>query len=219
MTVSWEDSEKKKNKGETEARTEAQRKYENRLDEMVNSDDKKTREKGLKLKATYERLQKSDITFHVVKDGSSDESSGELTYKGQEGHLHVNLKGDANASGALTDIQKLGHEFKHGEQFLDGQIGFTLNDKGKWVGYRDDLPDEAEAFTAGFDAEPLSPFQTIGDKGKFLRSIGQAIPAGLNSVVDALDRSGSYVGRSKIQQVMNFKGGKVPPSVYAVPKK
>src|SRR5919199_5761298 len=98
---------------------------------MINSTDKKTHEKGLKLKATYERLQKSDIVFHVVKENPSGASSGELTYKGEKRNLYVNLKGDNNAYGALTDFQKIAHEFKHGEQFLDGEIGFKLNAKGK----------------------------------------------------------------------------------------
>jgi RHS repeat-associated protein len=219
LIVSWEDSEKKKKEGETEAKTDKQRAYEKRLEEMIKSDDKKTRENGLKLKATYERLQKSDITFHVVAENPSGASSGELTYKGEEGHLYINLKGDNNAYGALTDTQKIAHEFKHGEQFLDGKIGFLKNDKGEWKGYRDDLPDEAEAFITGFEAEPLDPTQRGGTTGAFLNSIGNAMPFGLNAVVDALDRSGPYKGRTKTQLEMRFIGGKVPPNVYAVPKK
>jgi len=216
LIVSWEDSEKKKEDGETEAKTNAQRKYEKRLEEMINSKDKKTRERGLKLNATYERLQTSDITFHVVKENPSGASSGELTYKGEEGHLYVNLKGDNNAYGALTDIQKIAHEFKHGEQFLDGQIGFIRDEKGKWWGYRDDLPDEAEAFITGFEAQPLDPAQR---SNKFLNAVESARSFGLNAVVDVLDREGPYKGRSKTQLEMRFVGGKIPPNVYAVPKK
>jgi len=224
LIVSWEDSEKKKKKGETEARTDAQRAYEKRLDEMVNSDDKKTREKGLKLKATYEKLQKSDITFHVVKENPDGSSSGELTYKGEQGHLYVNLKGDSNEYGALPLIQKLGHEFKHGEQFLDGQIGFAKNPTtGKWVGYRDDNVDEAEAWIAGFDAQPAAPDQRGGTTGTFVNSIANAYPFGVDAVAKALNESsGTYKGRG-VQQLdikeSYWQGGKIPPSVYAVPRK
>jgi RHS repeat-associated protein len=214
MVVSWEDSEKKKEKGETEARTNAQRKYEKRLDEMINSKDKKTREKGLKLKATYERLQKSDITFHVVKENPSGASSGELTYKGQEGHLYVNLKGDSNEYGALTDIQKLAHEFKHGEQFLDGQIGFAKGADGKWHGYRDDLDDEAEAWIAGFDAQGPTPDQRRGSTKKFMDSVATAYGFGQKAMIDALDRSGPYKGRSKQQIPITT----ITPTIYAVPR-
>jgi hypothetical protein len=115
------------------------------------------------LKRTYDKLQSSDITFHVVTSAPGASSSGELEYHGEPGNLYVNLKGNASADGALTNIQKIGHEFEHGSQFLDGLLGFT-NITGKWKGYRDDLVDEANAFIAGFDAERVSPGQ-----GKFLQ--------------------------------------------------
>lgn len=135
MIVSWEDSEAKKKKKETEAKTDAQRKYENHIREMLNSKDANTRARAQKLQAQYERLQKSDITFHVVKSDPSGSSSGGLTYAGQQGHLYVNLKGNPNEYGAMSDVQKLAHEFTHGEQFLDGRLGFAQNAKtGKWEG-------------------------------------------------------------------------------------
>ena len=223
LVVSWEDSEKKKKKGEDVARTDAQRAYEKRLDEMVNSDDKKTREKGLKLKATYEKLQKSDITFHVVKEESSS-SSGELSYKGEKGHLYVSLKGNSSEYGALPLIQKLGHEFKHGEQFLDGQIGFAQNAKtGKWEGYRDDNVDEAEAWIAGFDAQSAGPDQRSGTTGKFVDALARAYPSGVDAVAKVLNESsGTYRGRGVVQMDIKekyWKGGVIPPTVYAVPRK
>src|SRR5262245_65948403 len=57
MIVSWEDSQKKQKKGETEAKTDAQRKYENRIKELRNSKDPKDQANGQKLQATYDRLQ------------------------------------------------------------------------------------------------------------------------------------------------------------------
>jgi hypothetical protein len=196
-----------------------QREYENHLEEMINNKDEKIRKKGLALKATYEKLQQSDITFHVVKSNPRDDSSGELTYKGEQGHVYVNLKGDSHATGALSAIQKIAHEFKHGEQFLDGDIGFIRNEKGKWGGLNDDLPDEADAFIAGFSAQPLDPSQTTGDSGEFLKSINMAMLYGRDAVVNALGRKGPYIGRSPKAFGMNFSGGKVPPNVYAIPKK
>ena len=211
MIVSWEDSEKKEKKGETDARTDAQRKYENRIKDMLNSKDRKTREAGQKLQATYDRLQKSDITFHVVKENPSDASSGELTYAGKEGHLYVNLKGNSSEYGALTDIQKIAHEFQHGEQFLDGKIGFITSDFKKWSGFRDDLPDEAEAFITGFEAQPLDPAQR---SNKFLGAVETARPFGLAAVVDVLARQGPYVKRSRDQNVFTSRA----TNVYAVPR-
>lgn len=170
--------------------------------------------KGLKLKADYERLQKSDVTFHVVREDASGTSSGELYYKGQEGHLYVSLKGDSSAAGSIPLIQKLGHEFKHGVQFLDGQLGFAKNTKGEWKGYRDDLVDEAEAWSAGFDAQPPDPGQRAGSQREFLNSMANAYPFGIDADVNALDRSGPYAGRSKTQIPIT----NLTPSIYAIPK-
>jgi RHS repeat-associated protein len=211
MIVSWEDSEKKKKKDEIDARTDAQRKYENHIKDMMNSKDRKTQEKGQRLQATYERLQKSDITFHVVKENPEGASSGELTYAGQEGHLYVNLKGNSSEYGALTDIQKIAHEFNHGEQFLDGKLGFAKGEDGQWHGYRDDLVDEAESFIVGFEAQPLDPAQR---GNKFLNAVESARPFGVGAVVNVLDRQGPYSGRSKTQLPIT----KITPTIYAVPR-
>ncbi len=212
MTVSWEDSEKKKKKkDEAEARTEAQRKYENHIKGLLNSKHSKDRAEGQKLQAQYERLQKSDITFHVVKENPTDASSGELTYAGHPGDLYVNLKGNSSEYGALTDVQKLAHEFTHGEQFLDGKLGFITNDGKKWHGYRDDLPDEAEAFIAGFEAQPLDPAQR---SNKFLNDVEAARGFGLNAVIDVLAREGPYKGRDKHQNVFTDRA----INVYAIPR-
>jgi RHS repeat-associated protein len=210
MIVSWEDSKKEQKKGETEARTNAQRKYENRIKELLNSKDPKERAKGQRLQDTYNRLQSALETFHVVKENPRDASSGELTYAGVPGHLYVNLKGNSSEYGALTDVQKIAHEFKHGEQFLDKLLGFTLGSDGKWHGYRDDLVDEANAFIAGFEAQPLDPAQR---GNKFLNAVESARPFGLQAVVNVLDRQGPYVGRSNTQLPINH----VSPRIYAVP--
>jgi hypothetical protein len=198
------------------------RAYEKRLDDMVNSKDKKTHDKGVRLNAEYERLQKSDITFHVVKENPSGASSGELTYAGQQGHLYVNLKGNANESGAIPLIQKLAHEFHHGIEFLDGDIGFQQLPNGKWTGYRDDNIDEAAAWIAGFDAQYPGPDQTSGTAGKFVDSVARAYPS-VEAVAKVLNESrGSYYGRGTNQLDIKekyFVGGKIPPTVYAVPKK
>jgi hypothetical protein len=211
MIVSWEDSEKKKKKGEAEARTDAQRKYENRIQEMLKSKDAKVREQGQKLQATYEKLKDAKETFHVVTNNPDGASSGELTYAGQEGHLYVNLKGNSSEYGALTDVQKIAHEFKHGEQFLDGLLGFAKGSDGKWHGYRDDLVDEATAFVTGFEAQPLDPAQR---GNKFLNAVESARPFGVNAVVNVLARQGPYVGRSSTQIAIT----NITPSIYAVPR-
>jgi RHS repeat-associated protein len=121
LVVSWEDSEKDKN-----GKTHAQREYEGRIADLLKSKNSKNREKGARLQKTYQRLQDAKETFHVISSDSNDNSSGALEYRGEPGNLYINLKGDENAYGALTVIQKLGHEFEHGKQFL-GSPWFTTH--------------------------------------------------------------------------------------------
>jgi len=207
MVVSWEDSGAKCKTGETACRTDFQRKYEDRIKQLQSSKDKKQRAKGNALATTYQKLQDAKEVFHVVREGGS--GSGELTYQGTPGHLYVEMQGSGSKYGEMPDVQKLAHEFKHGEQFLEGLLGFT-NITGKWQGYRDDLVDEANAFMAGFMAEPVG-----GDQSKFLQGLGQAAQWGLQEVVKKLDAAGSpYRGRATQQIPITT----IPPSVYAVPR-
>jgi hypothetical protein len=67
-------------------------------------------------------LQDAKEIFHVVRESGS--GTGELTYRGQEGHLYIEMKGGESG---IPDLQRLGHEFKHGEQFFSGQLGFALS--------------------------------------------------------------------------------------------
>jgi hypothetical protein len=121
------------------------------------------------------------------------------------------LKGNSNEYGALTDVQKLAHEFTHGEQFLDGKIGFITNNSKHWHGLNDDLPDEAEAFITGFDAQPLDPAQR---SNKFLNDVEAARSFGFDAVIDVLDREGPYRGRSRTQIPITSKA----VNVYAIPR-
>ena len=217
MEVSWEDSKKKKKKEETEERTDAQREYEDNLKKMVESNDEKTRKRGLRLQATYQKLKDSKIVFHVVKVGG-DNSSGELSYKGQEGHLYVDLKGDNAKLGALTTIQKLAHEFKHGEQFLDRELGFFGAGKN-WTAFTNDIYDESEAMIAGFEADPISGFQksTQNKNQAFMNNIDGAMPNGQEAMIKVMLKPGSpytEYSKTKIQppKVVNS-------SIYAVPTK
>ncbi len=187
MIVSWEDSDCKKKGNESACRTDLQRKYEKRIQDLLNSKDKKEQARGKTLEATYEKLQAAKETFHVVREGG--DGSGELSYRGNPGDLYVEMKGSGSLYGEMPDLQKLGHEFEHGEQFLNGLLGFAQNPKsGKWEGYRDDLVDEANAFMAGFMAEPVGNDQT-----KFLRGLGQAANWGVSEVVKKLDALGARI--------------------------
>ena len=189
-----------------------QRSYEDRIRSLLNSKNAKDVAKGQKLQATYQKLQDAKEVFHVVREGGS--GTGELTYRGSPGNLYVEMKGDGSGYGYMPDVQKLGHEFEHGEQFLNGDLGFQLVN-GKWQGYRDDLVDESAAFMAGFDAQSVGP-----DQGAFLQDLQRAANAGgQQAVIDRLSRSGPYAGRATTQVPITTRpDGTLPPTVYAVPR-
>jgi hypothetical protein len=216
LTVEWEDSKKKKKEDETEAKSDAQRKYEKHLQDMINSKDAKERARGLKLQADYQRLKDSDITFHVRR--KSGKNSGELSYEGKEGHLYVDLKGDNHEVG-LTEIQKIAHEFRHGNQFLDGEVGFRKQRDGTWGAHALDVYDESEAMMAGFSAESISVSQiSTGENPTFFRAMKAALPEGQEAVnkVMKFNPQSPYKGihptRLSIDSIPNA-------NIYAIPKK
>jgi RHS repeat-associated protein len=208
MVVSWEDSEA----GE-DGYTDAERRYLLNMTSLLGSKNKKARARGERMKSNYDRLQAADEVFHVVEDNGTGSSSGMLDYRGEPGNLYVSLKGDASAYGALTINQKLGHEFEHGVQFLDGLLGFKKQDNGRWLGLNDDRVDEANAFIAGFEAEGVNPQQR---QNPFLKAIDQAIPFGEDAAKNTLGKIGPYQNRSGVQMPVTKE--MMSPDVYAKPR-
>lgn len=208
--ISWEDSVKTQKNGETEKRTKAQRDYENRIVKLKKSPDPKVRAKGERLEATYQFLKNSAITFHVVMN---DRGRGELTYEGVEGHLFINIS-SKTGFGDMPIICQIAHEFKHAEQFLNGNLGFYRNDRGKWVGWRDDNFDEAEAFMAHFDAEE-------GDESTtFLKIIRNSIPFGVYAVADILENNQNSPRIYRNRGIESVPVSSIlTPRHYAIPKK
>ena len=155
MIVDWNDSKKSKKDG----KTDAQRAFEKRLEQLQNSKNATDRANGAGLQKTYDRLQASKATFEVVKPDSTGESRGDLRYDGNN-HFTVNLKGDMTNAEGFTDNQKLAHEFEHGRQVLDGELSYKFNPaSGGWDPFAHDLTDEAKGFAAGFGIEGATPGQ------------------------------------------------------------
>lgn len=208
MVVEWADSEKTKKKDEKDARTDAQRNYENRIAGLLASKDKSERERGERLQKTYERLKDSKAIFRVVNEDSSSSSSGRLSFDGKV--FTVSLKGDPNEYGAIDVNQKLAHEFEHGRQVLDGELSFHNYEPPSWRPFALDRTDEAKAFAAGFDATGWSP-----DQGEFIHGMRRAVQSGVKAGVDYLGRSKTNYSRlPKGPDNVNMRS----PSIYAVPK-
>ena len=209
MTVEWADSEKKKKKDEAEARTNAQRKYENHIAKLLASKNKEERARGERLQATYQQLKDSKAVFRVVKEDAGDSSSGELKYNGAV--FIVSLKGNANEYGAIDINQKLAHEFEHGRQVLDRELSFHNYRPPDWKAWALDRTDEAKAFAAGFDATPVAP-----DQSSFLNGMRQAIRSG------GIEAGVDFLGRSTTKY-RNLERGPInvthrSPAIYEVPK-
>lgn len=209
MTVEWADSEAKKKKDEAEARTNAQRKYENHIAKLLGSKNAEERARGERLQATYQGLKDSKAVFRVVKEDSSDSSSGELKFNGTV--FIVSLKGNANEYGAIDINQKIAHEFEHGRQVLDRELSYHNYNPPDWKPFAHDRTDEAKAFAAGFDATPVAP-----DQGSFLNGMRQAIRlGGIQAGVDFLGRSNTNY-RTLPAGPINVTHRS--PAIYEVPK-
>jgi RHS repeat-associated protein len=207
MIVLWHDS-KEKCKNGSGCRTSAQGAYEDRLKQMRESKDKKTREKGEALTRSYERLQKSSATFEVVNQHGEEASHGEITYQGHD-HFTINLAG--NPAYSFSDNQRLAHEFEHGRQVLDGELSFFQKSPDLWVPFAHDRTDEAEGFAAGFDIERASPGQ-----GSFINGIQQRLDqGGVPGAAKALG-AGSSPYRNLQEGPINVEYS--TPNIYKVPQ-
>ncbi len=210
MVVEWHDSDETCNEDGTDCKTKGQRKYENRLAEMRESKDKKTREKGTRLSQDYQRLQDSSAIFEVVNNEDSGSSRGDISYQGND-HFTINLAG--NDRFGLSDNQRLGHEFDHGRQILDGELSFHKSGN-KWLPFAYDRTDEAKAFQAGFDIERASPGQ-----GNFSTGIQSMLDfggqQGIDAAVNYLYRNGNYQNLPK--GPVNVPPG-LPPTYYSPPR-
>jgi RHS repeat-associated protein len=210
MIVEWADSEEECKKGETECKTKAQRSFENELNKKLNSKNESVRNDGKALSETYNQLQNSEAVFRVVADGSTSESRGNISYDGNV--FTISLKGNASAYGALSNNQKLAHEFEHGRQVLNGELSFhNLTTGAGWLPFVYDRTDEAKAFAAGFAMEPLNPQQ---QKNKFLSGLNSALTGGISAGANYLEHSGPYRGLPPGPDNVKI----VSPSIYQVPK-
>ena len=182
--------------------------YLKRLNEMVSSKDAKESQKGTKLKDTYGRLDQSKATFEVVDKHLAGENKGSTGYNGNN-HFAISVQGDDK--GGLTRNQMFAHEFEHGRQVLDNEIGFEDNNNGVYSVTAHDAMDEVNGFQAGFDIEPAAPGQNKA----------------VNDLFNAMKRGGAYAGQYVKDHFTSYKGlpsnvvnvpNPPPPNVYQVPK-
>ena len=97
-----------------------------------------------RLPEQYKQLNNSSIKYNLqYSSDKGDGSGGSFTYDPTKGFFNVNISNDDSD---FSDIEVLGHELKHAQQFEEGKLGFLLDLQTKEVtplAY--DLVDEIEA--------------------------------------------------------------------------
>lgn len=105
-------------------------------------------ERAIAFKAALEKMDESDVEFYIQNskgDTRSDAGTGGMTSFDFDNNRVVidvyTFKGDDHS---IPYEARGGHEFEHGDQFLEGEIGFTTD--GKAWKYLQDEGDEEKAF-------------------------------------------------------------------------
>jgi RHS repeat-associated protein len=81
-----------------------------------------------KIRNELERLEKADEVFRIRMGDNvtSNAGDGNFGYNTTTGEFDINISKD----GEYSTIEKLAHELKHGDQYLDRRIGFDLKNLG-----------------------------------------------------------------------------------------
>ena len=204
MIVIWSDSKKDK-----DGKTKAQRAFEKRLQELLNSKSAKDRSNGAALQQTYDRLDASKATFEVKDNGGPGDNGGDISYQGND-HFTISLHGSDRYG--LTDDQRIAHEFEHGRQVLDGELSFKFNSlNGNWDPFALDATDEAKGYAAGFAMEGATPGQ-----GVLINGASTALLGGISGEATYLrGHMGDY---GRLTPLPLDVPNPPPPGVYEVPK-
>ena len=90
------------------------------------------------------QLEQSSEVFCVRmgENISSSSGGGNFKYNTSTGQFDINIDDD----GIWTNIEKLSHELKHADQFLNRKLSFLIDTKGYATIYNYSLDDELEAY-------------------------------------------------------------------------
>ncbi len=90
------------------------------------------------------QLEQSSEVFCVRmgENISSSNGGGNFTYNTSTGQFDINIDDD----GIWTDIEKLSHELKHADQYLNRKLTLLIDTKGYATFYNYSVDDELEAY-------------------------------------------------------------------------
>ena len=114
------------------------------------------KEKYAHIQKELHAIESSDETFciRMGENISNTKGAGNFTYNVETGQLDINISDDAR----WTDIEKISHELKHADQYLNRKIGFAVDWKGSAIVLGYDRNDELEAFSRqGLFGNTMSP--------------------------------------------------------------
>lgn len=89
------------------------------------------------------RLEEADEVFciRMGKDITNGNGGGNFIYNKETGEFDVNI----SSNGEFTTMEKLAHELKHADQYMEGKLGFDLRGDAVSI-FAYDFLDEVEAF-------------------------------------------------------------------------
>mgnify|MGYP002623809864 CR=1 FL=1 len=119
---------------------ESERKLYESFRELVFSNEKYTA-----IQNELISLEESDDVFiiRMGKNISNKEGAGNFSYNVNTGQFDINISND----NSWTDIEKLSHELKHADQYLNRKITFSISASGKVTPENYSIDDEIEAYS------------------------------------------------------------------------
>jgi len=99
-------------------------------------------------KKTYDKLNASDVIYEFAYHEKLEDKGGNITTDGKIINLNYTHLSKSVEQGELSTMF---HEFEHGRQFEEGEIGFVKNSKGQWTADLQsyDILDEVKAMKFG----------------------------------------------------------------------
>ena len=107
----------------------------------------------------FDELNASTQVYNVSLGDVNGEAQGlTTTFDGKVVSIILDPKG------SLSFGTIIAHEFAHGQQFEEGEIGFYRDSKGQWSPFNYDITDETKAYDAMLGVAKASDYWSIGGK-------------------------------------------------------
>jgi RHS repeat-associated protein len=132
-------------------------------------------------RSNYDKLQSSGELYIIKSGNAKNKELGSFSYNGK--YFEINIVGNSSQS----SISRIAHEFSHGVQYENGELGFFSRDKGNtWNVFNYDITDEIKAWNSGVSVatkgdswnSDIKGYLNAGSesKGDYLRGLGGNYP-------------------------------------------